>query len=73
MPTSTNDLSSALREKARTSHDESVSKALCAVAETVEELGLTMLQGPEGPKGDTGATGAQGPSGAPGSSSEVKQ
>jgi hypothetical protein len=73
MTTQTNALADALKEKARTSHDESVSKALCAVADVVATLGVETLQGPEGPKGDTGATGAQGPSGAPGTSSEVKQ
>ena len=46
MTTSTNQLAEALREKARTSHDENVSTVLAAVADTVEEIGLTALQGP---------------------------
>lgn len=66
MTTSINQFVDALKEKARTSHDESVSKALCAVAETVQEFGITALQRPAGPQGEQGATGAQGPSGATG-------
>ena len=63
MEKTTNELAEALREKARTSHDENVSSVISTLADTFEEIGLTALQGPAGPQGEQGATGAQGPSG----------
>lgn len=66
METSTNAFADSLREAARTSHDEGVSKCLSAVADVVQTIGLTTLQGPAGAQGEQGATGAQGPSGQPG-------
>ena len=63
MTTSTNQLADALREKARTIHDDTVASALTVFADTVETLGLSVLQGPQGPQGEQGATGPQGPSG----------